>query len=66
MRIFWLVVCLVLFAVGCQRTLAPEPISPSDLTYFEDSRTGLCFAALGKPTKAYPSATSPVLRLRSL
>lgn len=50
MKMFLLMLCLVLFAVGCQNTVAPGPIPEGDITYFEDSRTGLCFAALSSIT----------------
>jgi hypothetical protein len=30
---------------GCQMNSAPSPVTPGDISYFKDSRTGLCFAA---------------------
>ena len=35
---------------GCQMTSAPDAVKSTDIRYFEDSRTKLCFASIASST----------------
>jgi len=43
----------MLLMTGCQMNSAPRGLKGGDITYFRDSRTDLCFAAINSNASGY-------------
>lgn len=43
---FATIIFIALFVAACQMNSAPSKINTDNITYFQDKRTGLCFAAM--------------------
>lgn len=44
--IFFVLIVLLIGMVSCQYTSKTEKFDVNDITYFRDSRTGICFASV--------------------
>jgi hypothetical protein len=51
-------VCVIVAVIaGCQINSAPDAVSSTNLTYFRDARTDVCFAATNSQTNGYYSTS---------